>query len=171
MCDFGIVSGSIALGLGLAGGIADAVGSANQGAAEDKRAQQNARIAEQAAADALARGEKDVGQVKTQTGNVIGEQRAQYAEGGAVVSSGTAADVQAATAAQGKLEELVTRNNAYREAWGFKNQATEYRLAGSEAKSAGEARAAGSLLATGGRALAGAADVYKSSRDFGLKKR
>lgn len=162
MCDFGIVSGSIALGLSLAGGIGEAVSAANAGAAENVKSKENAQIAERAAADALNRGEKDAGKVRTQADQVVGEQRAQYAEGGAVVSSGTAADVQAATQAQGSLEALVAKNNAAREAWGFRNQATQYRIAGSEAQAAGDARAAGSVLATAGRSFGSAADIYKN---------
>lgn len=82
-------------------------------------AQQNARYAEQA------------GAVKEQaagrrTAGVIGAQRAVAAAHGLDVNSGSPALLQEDAAALGHLDALTIRNNADREAYGYRSQATNF---------------------------------------------
>ena len=101
---------------------------ANQAAQEEAGIiDYNAAIADQQAADAITRGQEQQQQVRAQTRQTIGSQRAGFAASGVDVSSGSAADVQADAAFLGELDALTAETNAAREAWGFKVQATDLR--------------------------------------------
>jgi hypothetical protein len=58
---------------------------------------------------------------------MIGAQRAGIAAGNIDVGYGSAVDVQADAAHLGELDALTIRNNAQREAWGFKVEAIDTR--------------------------------------------
>jgi hypothetical protein len=139
--------------------------SANRKAAANARAQgeyegnvleQNADLADLAAADATARGITDENQVRGTVRKVLGSQRAAYAAQGIDLSSGSVGDVAADTALMGELDALTIRNNAMREAWGYKVEAAQTRdkakyarQAGRQGQSAGNMAAVGSLLTAG----------------------
>lgn len=122
-----------------------------QGAATAEAAQQNAAFANASADDAIKRGEFESDQQRLETRAMIGSQRAGFAANGIDVNSGSAADVQDDTAAMGELDALTIKNNASREAWGYRNQAQQNLLAASNAKKSGQAGMFGSLLTAGAK--------------------
>ena len=120
-----------------------------QGAAEETAYVYNAVIAEQQAQDAIARGEQAEGIQRINVKRLIGAQRAAYGAQGVEVDSGSALDVQKDTAAMGELDAIIIRNNAAREAWGYRAQAQDLLYRGRLAKTAASAEAGQTLLAGG----------------------
>ncbi|MFJ3117821.1 hypothetical protein ACIPI6_14900 [Pseudomonas protegens] len=120
-----------------------------QGAATAAASEQNAAYANKAADDAIARGSFESDQQRLQTRAAIGSQRAGFAANGVDVNSGSAANIQDDTAALGELDALTIRNNAAREAWGYRTQAEQNLLAAKNAKSSARAGMFGSLLSAG----------------------
>ena len=86
----------------------------------------NRQMADISAKDAIDRGEREALALRGRTKRLIGSQRAALAAQGINIESGSAAEVQADTAALGAVDELTIRNNAYREAFGYKAQAISY---------------------------------------------
>lgn len=89
-------------------------------------ARQNATIAEQAARDARAAGHEAESAYLQRVAGLTGQQRATFAANG-VEQSGTALDVMAESAGQGAADASRIRSNAIREAWGYQNEADQYR--------------------------------------------
>jgi len=144
---------SAAVGLTLAGGGLQAYGQYQSGRANERLMDYNARLAEQQAEDALARGREAERRMRTDVRRTIGSQRARLAASGVDISAeGSAVDLFADTARLGELDALTIRNNAAREAWGYRTQAVDYRARGDLARREGTYRAVGTLLTTGARA-------------------
>jgi hypothetical protein len=89
----------------------------------------NAQLAELAAQDATKRGRLENAKLLQKAGDLVGTQRTSYAGQGVDVNAGSAADVQADTAAQAAKDALTLQNNAYREGWGHRVEAQNYRNA------------------------------------------
>jgi hypothetical protein len=106
----------------------------------------NATVYEQAATDALLRGQREA-EVQAMKGGLLrGEQRVALAASGVDLSSGTPADVIAAEAAMNALDVATLRANAAREAWGFKVQAAEKRAQAGLTRIAGRNQARSTIL-------------------------
>ncbi len=125
-----------AIGLGLniygqvrAGREARRVGEAQQRAAESEAGllDYNAQVADLQAQDAVERGREEESRFRTGVRGIIGAQRAEIAASGTDVGFGSAVDVQEDAAFLGELDALTIRNNAAREAWGYKVQAHDIR--------------------------------------------
>lgn len=101
-----------------------------QGDYAKQTAELNIEIANAQAEDALTRGEKAVTQNNKKTKQVIGSQRASLASQGIDVSSGSALALQEDAAQLGALDSLTIKNNAWREAWGYKTEALTSRAQG-----------------------------------------
>ena len=106
---------------------------------QQQMADTNAKMAELQGSEALRRGEKEAQQIKKQGQRVIGAQRVALAAQGINLDEGTALELQQDTAQQAARDAVTTRNNAYREAWGYKvealNQTTQGKFIGASAKS------------------------------------
>lgn len=87
----------------------------------------NASVAELQAKDATQRGAEQEARFRSQVKGIIGTQRAGIAAGNIDVGFGSAVDVQADAAFLGELDALTIRNNATREAWGYRVQAEDLR--------------------------------------------
>lgn len=109
----------------------------------------NSKVAEMQAEDALQRGEQAVAISRKQIGATVGSQRTASAAQGVDVNSGSAVETQADTKYVGAMNAIMIRNNAWREAWGYKNQALGATFAGEFAKMSASNQAANTLL-TGG---------------------
>lgn len=127
----------------------------------------NAAVADLQAEDAVARGAEEEQAFRKQVKGIIGSQRAGIAAGNVDVGYGSALDVQADAAYLGELDALKIRNNAAREAWGYKVQSEDARKRaeiarkegvyleatgrerGREARVTGNMNAVGTLLGTG----------------------
>ena len=102
-------------------------GQEDQGAYASDRLERNASFADQQAQDAIDRGEKDAKAHDRKVKLLIGSQRAKMGAQGADLSSGSALEVQLDTAGLGAEDILQIKNNAFREAWGYNEQAADYR--------------------------------------------
>lgn len=97
-------------------------GMANAEAAEFQAgvSKNNALISRYMAEDAISRGKIEEGRHRQNVEQMKGEQRAIMSARGLDISSGSAAETIADTAAMGELDALMIRSNAEREAWGHK---------------------------------------------------
>jgi len=111
-------------------------------------AKANKQLAEMDAVDALKRGQEAVAITRGKTKKLIGSQRAAIAAQGIRADIGSAADIQQEAQDIGELDVLAIRNNAAREAYGYKVKAIEASLEGRLAISQGRTRAF-DTLATG----------------------
>lgn len=124
-----------------------------QGEYQKQVADANSSLATIKAQDAVQRGNAASGRNDMQTKRMIGTQRAALASQGIDVNIGSAADVQGDTAAMGALDSLTIRNNAWREAWGYKVQALNDSYSGQFSKMSNDAEADNTLLTGGMKAM------------------
>lgn len=139
----------------VAGGAMNATSQYQAGKAQSQIAGYNARVAEAQAVDAIERGELEESRQRSSTQQLIGSQRARLAAQGIEIDSGSALEVQEDTAALGEMDALMIRNNAAREAWGYRTQAADYRNQGTIAKAQGTSQAIGTILGTAGNVYRG----------------
>ncbi len=121
---------------------------------------ENARLMDLQATDATARGQLEEQRQRLSTRQNIGASRAALAAQGVDVSSGSAADVQASEAGVGEMDALTIRNNAAREAWGYKVGAINERQQGTLAAAEGDMAASGYRAQSWSALLGGAAQTY-----------
>lgn len=149
----------------ISGGYAQSQAMSSQGAYQKQTEDTNARLSMMNADDALKRGEVAAGNVERQGRQVVGSERAGLAAQGIDVNSGSAAQVQASSAAVTALDAQTTRNNAWREAWGYKEQAQEATSRGKFAQAAAESGAKNTILTAGmNAATAGIKTGYAIAR-------
>lgn len=125
--------GSIGTGLQIAGAVSGAYGSYQQSkatkAAYEYQAavnRNNAQIAQWQAADAITRGQKAEQAQRLKTAQLKSSQRAAFAARGVALDEGSALNILDDTDYMGEMDALTIRDNAAREAWGLRNQATGY---------------------------------------------
>lgn len=137
-----------------------AKGAERQGNYEKQIYDQNAKYAEQQAADAIQVGQEAEYRHRAGVRGLVGSQRAASAAQGIDIDSGSALDIQLESVGIGELDALTIRNNAAREAWGYKVEAADLRNRGALAQYAGRNAAASyrnqswSTLLTGAGELA-----------------
>ena len=124
-----------------------------QGEFANKMADINARRSELAANDAIRRGENEAAKYGQQVRQVIGSQKTNLAAQGIVVSSGDAQTLQTQAKETGALNVESIRNNAYREAMGFRQAANEASSRGRVASATANFNANATIAAGGMRAL------------------
>lgn len=124
--------------------VAMAASAAASGVAAKKAADANARagrrnagLAEDAASDALQRGEQDAAKVQRDGDAVVAQERVGFAAQGVDIASGSAAQVMMDTAGITAEDVQTVRNNAQREAWGLKTQAANMRADARDTSRAG----------------------------------
>lgn len=115
----------LVVGTGISAGASHAAGRYNRNVAN-----QNAAIAELQARDALQRGAEEEGMLRERIRGALGTARVAFAGQGVDVAVGSAVDVQASIADAGERDALTIRNNAAREAWGYRVQAVNQRNQG-----------------------------------------
>lgn len=132
-----------------------AYGMYASGEAAQDIANYNASIGEIKAQDALKRGELAEIQLRSDTRRLIGSQRAAFAASGVEINDpdSTAVNVTADTAALSELDAIAIRNNAAREAWGYRAQAQADRAKGELEYMAGVSSSIGKLIGTTGGIL------------------
>lgn len=138
----------------------DAANSAeSQGTYEKSVYDQNAKYAEQQAADAVDIGQEAEYRHRAGVRGLVGSQRAASAAQGIEIDSGSALDVQLESVGIGELDALTIRNNAAREAWGYKVEAADLRNRGKMAQFAGKTAAASYRNASWSTLLTGASEL------------
>lgn len=140
--------GMMAVGTGMS-----AYGKIKAGSEAEKLFGRNAEIAEIQAKDAIARGKVEEKKSRRVTEQVIAGQRVSLAAQGVDVNRGSAVDVQADAAYLGELDALTIRNNAAKEAWGFRTQSEDLRYRGKLAKREGVSDAMNTIAASGSSIL------------------
>ena len=157
-------SGGLASAMGglstLAGSYAQSQAMAAQGTYQKSLSEINAQIAETRAQDAIKRGETEANQQRQKTGAIAGAQRVGFAAQGVDIGSGTAQEVQRQTHEQGALDALTIKNNAYREAFGYKVDAINQRSQGQFDAMSAKYNAQATLLTGGMNAASSFARSY-----------
>jgi hypothetical protein len=125
-----------------------------QGREQERISKLNERIANLRARDATSRGEEEVRNAKTRAKQFIGSQRAHLAAQGIDVGVGSAIDVQVDTELKSEQEVQTIRNNAWREAWGYKIEAVNASAQGAYASMAAKNQARNTLITGGYQAAA-----------------
>lgn len=122
-----------------------------QAGQDNKRVQQfNAKVSDMQAKDAIERGNQDALKQQVMARRVIGEQRVAAASGGQALGGDTSAQALTDEShALGALDALRIRNNAAREAWGYRVDARGARMRGRIDAQQGSREATGTLLTTG----------------------
>lgn len=144
-----------------------------QGRYEAAAYDRNAQLAEQQATDAIARGDVAAATRRTQGRLEQGSARAAMAGGGVQVGVGSAGDVEENIARLGALDIATIRNNAAREAWGYRVQGADYTERGRLTRIGAEQAARGldadqvTTLLTGATKTYG---IYRSRRDGGGRR-
>lgn len=149
-------AGIAALGQGIS-----AYSSYQQHGYEAKVANQNAKLSNAQALDAITRGQEEDRRNQQQTGRTIGSERAAMAANGVDITYGNAADVVGDTAMFGAEDSATIRANAMREAHGYEINAANFRSTALAAR-----RAATGALISGAFGIAqtalGGASQFKS---------
>lgn len=143
-----IIAGTIASAVG--SGVS-AYGSYQQGKAQRRMAERNAKIAESRAAAAARDGRIMSNASRRQSERLKSRQRALYAKSG-VTSAGSPLIIQAEQAAQAEMQALDIERNAENQAQAQRQQAELDRMQGKSAYRAG-------LYGAGSTLLQGAGDV------------
>lgn len=149
----------LAAGIGFTafGTLAEANAQEQAGEGNAAILRRNAALAEISAVDALERGKEDARLHRSKVRQIIGSQRARLAAQGIDIESGSALDVQVSTATVGEYDAITIENNAAREAWGYRNQVSDFQLRADIAEQTGRADRTGTLLT-------GAGDVFFMDR-------
>lgn len=133
--------------IGLVGAGVSAAGSVKQGKLDEQTAQHNEQLANYQADDALRRGSVEEMQYRRQLAQLIGKQRNEIGTRN-VEARGSALSLLEDSAQLGEEDALTIRNDAARQAWGYRNQASEASRTGQQSKLNANTRA-GSTLLTG----------------------
>jgi hypothetical protein len=122
-------------------------------------ASQNAALADMQAGDVIARSGRDQSQLFQQAGLVRGRQRAATAANGIALDEGSPVNVAASTDWMRDVDLATIRNNAARQAWGYRTQADNYRTQATAYRATASAI---SPLAAGVTSLLGSASDVSS---------
>lgn len=90
-------------------------------------ADENAAIAAEGSADAIRRGNIEAAKLRIRGTRALGEQAAAYQGGGVDATTGTPADMAAATEAVAGMDAQQVANDAAREAWGMRKQSQRFK--------------------------------------------
>jgi len=126
----GLVAGAAILGssaISFVNSIAQSQAIKRQGKFEQQQLNQNARFADLQAKDATKRGERAAKDHRQRVRVLIGSNRANLAAQGLDLDDDSALDIQLNNAEVGAVEEQRIKNNAWREAWGYRVQASNFR--------------------------------------------
>lgn len=141
----------------IVGTVVDADAQRRQGRYAEAQGEINARLAEVNARDAEARGRREAENVRMQARQLRGSQRAQMAAAGiSIEGDNSAALIADQTQVMGELDSQTVMNNAFKEAWGFRQEAAQARFQGRMGRRMGDWGAQMTYL-TGGARLAGQA--------------
>ncbi len=118
-------------------------------------AQNNHRISEQYAQDALDRGKQEEAAHRAKVDRIKGAQLAALAASGVDISDGTALDLLADTAEMGELDAQIIRNNAEREAYGYRVKGMNYKSEAGLLRTRADTYRSAGMLSVGSSLLSG----------------
>jgi hypothetical protein len=122
----GLLTSAFGAGMSATGAYTQAKNQQAALQAEAQVAQNNATLAGWQAEDSIARGEVAAGQAMMKGGQIKGAQRAAMAANGVDLSYGSAQLIQNDTDYLTSVDAATLRDNAAREAWGYRQQARGY---------------------------------------------
>lgn len=125
----------------------------------------NTRTANLQAEDAITRGQEDANRIRRETKIAIGQQRASQAGQGVDVNTGTGTAIREETRSIGAIEAINIKNNAFREALGYKTKANNLQAQKAIARITGKFQRRSIILGGGLRAGAGAFRTGKAIAD------
>jgi len=143
---------AVAIGFLAVSSVVSAAGGAAAGKANQKIAEQNAKIGRLQAADVIRRGEEETSLIRKQSQLIKGEQTAAFAGQGITLDSDIVEAISINTDLEIENEVATVRNNAAKQAWGLRVGAKQDSFQGQIARRQGISGAAGTLLG-------GAADI------------
>lgn len=163
---------AVSVGMQAISGMQQSSAQKSEGAFQSQQLTANSRIANLQADDAIFRGDRDAKDHKADVKRLIGAQRAAAGAQGIEVNSGSALDVQADAAGEGEIDALTIKNNAFREAWGYRVQASDYQTQAEFAKLSASNKSRNTILTTGMNIISTGADTYYKSKSgtTGTKK-
>lgn len=135
----------------LIGAGVQAAGQAQAGKEAEAAGQRDALVAELQARDAESRGGIEEQRYRRQLAQIAGAQRAEIGARN-VRRSGTALDLLTDTAQVGEEDVLTIRNEAAREAWGYRTRADESRRWGATSRRNANMQAGATLVSGGAQA-------------------
>ena len=139
----------LAAAVSAAGTVMQGMAANNAAKAQAAAAEQNARISEAQAHDAIERGGEEETRLRRQMAQMRGNARAQAAASGIDADSGSLLDVRNASISEGERDAAAIRYNAARERWGYQMQAGNYRNEASAARAAGRNALFSSIIGAG----------------------
>jgi hypothetical protein len=138
-----------------------------QGRYQKSIADANARLLNLRSEDAIRRGYEDASLVRRRAERMAGSQRAAMAAQGIDIGSGSAADVLTETDRMGAMDELTAKNNAWREAWGYRVESANETARGRFAKLAAKNAMRNTLLTGGLQAATTLFSASSPGKSFG----
>lgn len=160
MADGGASAGILLAGSSIAGAVTSASASRAQGNFAKRQSEANARLAEIEAEERISKGEKEAFKYRKKIKQMQGSQKAALAAQGISISDGTAFDILSETAEFGEIDAMTIKNNAYKEAFGLKSQAIDYRTQGKFAKLQAQGESFRTLITGGLQAAAYGIDAF-----------
>jgi hypothetical protein len=155
------VSGAIMMGTSaITGAYTQAEATKMQAKYAQQQGEANARMMELEAQDAIDRGDKESQTMRKKANLLQGKQRASMAAQGISLDSGSAQDILQETGEMGVEDAMTIKNNAYREAWGLRSQASNARSEGRMTRMGAKYEARSTLLTGGLQAAAYGAEAY-----------
>jgi hypothetical protein len=151
-------------GASLANGYIQGQAIEAQGDYAKKVSDGNAKLIELRAEDEIIRGEADAVAYKKKVRKLRGSQRAAYGASGVDVNTGSAMLVQQETEEQGALDALTIKNNAWKRAWGLKQEASNERFSGELGVIAARSQANNTYATAGLDAFRYASSEFRSSQ-------
>lgn len=154
---------------GAGSSFANAYASRARGHAESALYRQDADFANYQADEALKRGEVETSRLLHDVRRLQAAQKVGFAKAGVKVGVGSAADVVEDSAELGVIDATMIRNNAIREAFGYKTKALGSNLSAKMSRLEGRYGAGSSVMqGIGGLAQAGAYGTAAYNRYRGL---
>lgn len=135
----------------VASGAAAGYGAVQQGNAVQAAAEATAKQQDAAAVDSLRQGEDESDRQRRAGAGILAQQRVAMAANGIDASAASAIEMLDSTKGDIEFDAFAIRQNAGRQAAGLSQQATNSRVEGQNALSAGRWNAAGTLLNTGAK--------------------
>lgn len=155
---------AVSVGMQALSGYQQSRAQKSEGSFQSQQLMANSRIANLQAEDAIFRGNEDAKAHKQKVKQLIGSQRAAAGAQGIDVNTGSALDVQTDAAGQGEIDALTIRNNAFREAWGYRVQASDYQTQAEFAKLSAANKSKNTILTSGMNILSTVGDTYYKSK-------
>ena len=153
------VAGLSAAAIGQAGSYIQAYGQWEEGEQNARAAQRNRFLSELSAGDALQRGEQDAGRLRMAATQAIGAQKVAAGASGVDTDSKSTLDIMSDTRLVSELDAQTIRNNAAREAWGYKVQGMAYGDQARQARARAQREVTGTLLGGFARTLSSVSSI------------